>query len=325
MKIRAGGSILAVGQSGVVRDHLTFANPALAGHAWPVCEIAGRARGPRLCVSAGVHVNEVSSIEAAIRLQSLFEPDTLKGTVSILPLVNQPAYGQFTEYDCPIDAKNIQFSFPGNPRGSFSEALCDALQTEWAANADCYVDLHGGDLRENVAKFVMFQRTDDPELNARGEVLARCFDAEIVVGLPTRLLEQPGRATTAFARQGRIALTSEAGANGILDEASITFHVDGVLNIAHRLGMIDRTPRFERARVSCHDYLWVKSPANGQLYPTVEPGDAVVQGQDLGAIHDLFGERVGHLQAPADGLVLWRMTHPTVVAGTPVLGLAVRA
>jgi uncharacterized protein len=312
-------------QTGVARHRLTFASPTLAGYAWPVCEIAGRTPGPRLCVSAGVHVNEVSSIEAAIRLQSLFEPDTLKGSISIIPLVNQPAYGQFTEYHCPIDGKNIQFTFPGNPRGSFSEALCDAIQNEWSADADCYVDLHGGDLRENVSKFVMFQRTDDPRFDMRAELLARCFDAEIVMGLPHRLMEQPGRAATAFARQGRIALTTEAGANGIRDEASVAFHVEGVLNVAHQLGMIDRTPRFARARVSCRDYLWVKSPVSGELYATFEPGDAVEQGQSLGDIRNLFGQRVGQLLAPADGLILWRMTHPTVVAGTPVLGLAVRA
>lgn len=325
MKIQPGSSEIQFGPAGVVRGRLTFSNPTLAGYAWPVCEITGRAPGPRLCVSAGVHVNEVSSIEAAIRLQRLFEPQTLRGSVSILPLVNQPAYGRFTEYNCPVDDKNIQFAFPGAPDGSFTEALCYALQHEWAAGADCYVDLHGGDLRENVSKFVMFQQVEDPRLHARAEQLARCFDAEIVVGLPQRLMDQPGRAATAFARQGRIALTTEAGANGVHDAASIAFHVDGVLNVAQQLGMIERMPRFERARVLCHDYLWVNSPVSGQLYPTIEPGDAVEQGQDLGPIHDLFGECVGHLHAPADGLLLWRMTHPTVVAGAPVLGLAVRA
>lgn len=312
-------------EAGVSRSHLTFSNPTLAGHEWPLCEIRGSAPGPRLCVTAGVHVNEVSSIEAAVRLQSLLKPDTLKGTVSIIPLVNQPAYGRFTEYNCPLDEKNITFTFPGDPGGTFSEALCDALQNEWAANADCYVDLHGGDLRENVSKFVMFQRTGAGELDARRELLARCFDAEIIVGLPKQLMDHPGRAPTGFARQGRIAIVAEAGANGVRDEASITYHVDGILNIANCLGMIDRKPRFQRARVLCHDYLWVESPYSGQFYPTIEPGDAVEQGQDLGAIHDLFGRRIGHLEAPADGLVLWRMTHPTTVAGTPLLGIAVRA
>lgn len=317
-----GGS--QFGDVGIFRGHVTFSNPTLALYAWPLCEIKGRAPGPRLCVTAGVHVNEVSSMEAAVRLQSLFEPDAMNGTVSIIPLVNQPAHGRFTEYNCPIDEKNITFTFPGDPNGTFSEALCDALQNEWAADADCYVDLHGGDLRENVSKFVMYQRTSNGDLNAQGELLARCFDAEIIVGLPQRLMSHPGRAPTAFARQGRVALVAEAGANGVRDETSINYHVEGVLNIANCLGMIERQPRFQRARALCHEYLWVDSPYSGQFYPTIEPGDAVEQGQDLGAIHDLFGRPIGHLQAPADGLVLWRMTHPTTVAGTPLLGIAVR-
>lgn len=325
MKIQSTIGDGPLGAPGIFRGEITFSNRTLANYAWPLCEIRGKAPGPRLCVTAGVHVNEVSAMEAAVRLQELFDPETLKGTVSIIPLVNLPAYGQFTEYDCPVDGKNINFTFPGNPGGTFSEALCDALQNEWAAGADCYVDLHGGDLRENVSKFVMFQRTGKAEADARGESLARCFDAEIVMGLPVHLMEQTGRPPTGFARQGRVAIMSEAGANGIRDEVCIKYHVDGVLNIAHALGMIEREPRFERARTACNDYLWVESPVAGEFRPLIEPGEAVTEGQDLGAVHDLFGRQVGNVRSPADGLILWRMTHPTAVAGSPILAVAVRA
>lgn len=325
MKIDPVAGSAPFGEPGVFRGQMTFSNPTLADYRWPLCEIRGKAPGPRLCVTAGVHVNEVSSIEAAVRLQGLFDVETMKGTVSIIPVANQPAYDQFTEYNCPIDGKNINFTFPGKPDGTFSEALCDALQNEWAAGADCYIDLHGGDLRENVSKFVMFQRTDDTEADALRERLARCFDAEIVMALPKKLMEQPGRPPTGFARQGRIAIMPEAGANGMRDEVCINYHVDGVLNIAGELGIVERKPQFNRARVLCQDYLWVESPAAGQFTPLIEPGDAVVKGQDLGPIHDLFGQHVGNVFSPADGLILWRMTHPTVFTGMLVLAVAVPA
>lgn len=325
MKIDPIDGSTPYGKPGVFKGQMTLSNPTLAGYAWPLCEIRGKAPGPRLCVTAGVHVNEVSSIEAAIRLQGLFDVETMRGTVSIIPLVNQPAFGQFTEYNCPVDGKNINFAFPGKADGSFSEALCDALQNEWAADASCYVDLHGGDLRENVSKFVMFQRTDDAEADALRERLARGFDAEIVMALPRNLMLRPGRPPTGFARQGRIAIMSEAGANGMRDEVCITYHVDGVLSIAGELGIIERTQQFNRARVLCRDYLWVESPAGGQFTPLIEPGDAVKKGQDLGPIYDLFGCHVANIRSPADGLILWRMTHPTVVAGMPVLAVAVPA
>ena len=76
---------------GRVDRSITFSNPLLKDYTWPVCEITGAIAGPRLCVTAGVHVNEVSSIEAAIRLQSYFRPEELQGSVSIMPVVNLPA------------------------------------------------------------------------------------------------------------------------------------------------------------------------------------------------------------------------------------------
>ncbi|MDJ1466116.1 succinylglutamate desuccinylase/aspartoacylase family protein [Nitratireductor sp. GZWM139] len=318
-------STSAFGQTGVFRGHIHFENPTLSKYAWPLCDIRGAQPGPRLCVTAGVHVNEVSSMEAAVRLQSLFDPQTMRGTVSIIPLVNLPAYGKFTQYNCPEDDKNINFTFPGDPKGSFSEVLCDVLLNVWAEGAECYIDLHGGDLREKVSKFVMFQPTGEPELDAEKEKLARCFDAEIVMALPQKLLSAPGRAPTGFANAGRISIMSEAGANGIYDEESISFHVDGVLNIAAELGITDHRIQPTRAQILCNEYLWLESPESGQFHTTLVPGQAVTKGQILGAIYDVFGCKVDDVLSPKDALVLWRMTHPTAVAGSPLLALAIRA
>jgi uncharacterized protein len=140
-------------EPGLRRFELAFPYAALQGWRWQGIDIIGQRPGPRLAIIAGVHVNEVSSIEAAIRLQRLLKPDELRGRVSILPVVNLPALSKRSQQVCPIDGKNINFSFPGRPDGSFSEALAWALLEDWAADADCLADLHGGDLCENVAHF----------------------------------------------------------------------------------------------------------------------------------------------------------------------------
>ncbi|MGE0237820.1 MAG: succinylglutamate desuccinylase/aspartoacylase family protein [Parvibaculaceae bacterium] len=313
-----------LGKPGVFRGYAAFSNTALADYTWPLFEVRGSTDGPRLCISAGVHVNEVSSIEAAIRLQQLFDPQTLRGSVSIIPVINQPALYKYTEYACPIDGKNINFTFPGNASGTFSEALCDAVQHEWCAESDCYVDMHGGDLRESISRFSIFQRTGDAALDRLGADLATCFDADVVVGLPESHMLQPGRPPTGFAREGRIAIMSEAGANGLLNEDDIDFHVRGVLNIAGKLGMIDNPePHFKRRRMLCDDYLWISNPADGQFYAETEPGNLVSRGQRLGTIRDFFGHTVGEIMAPEAGIVLWRMSHPTLKKGAAVLALAV--
>lgn len=323
MEITPSNNSCAYGQPGIFRGHVRFTNPRLAGYAWPLCEIRGSRPGARLCVSAGVHVNEVSGIEAAVRLQRLFDPETIQGAVSIIPLINQPALYKYSEYICPIDGKNINFTFPGGSDGTFSEALCDAIMNEWCAGADCYIDMHGGDLRENVSKFAIFQRTHSAELDALGRRMAMCFDAEIVVGLPTVHMEKPGRPPTGFARFGRLALMSEAGANGLLDEKAIAFHVEGVLNVARTLGILD-TPlsEFRNTRTLCNDYLWIHCPLDGEFVAEVEPGDRVNKSQRLGKICNLFGETLADIIAPETGWLLWRMTHPSILKGAPVLAVA---
>ena len=305
---------------------ISFDTPVLWEYRLPCFEVQGNQTGPRLCVMAGVHVNEVSSIDAAIRLRSLLSPDTLTGSVSVIPVVNQPALYEYTQYNCPVDGKNILFNFPGRPDGSFTEALCHALLFDWGADADVLVDMHGGDLRENVAKFVMFQRTGDPELDARREAMAKCFDADLVVGFDPSHMDRPGRSLTAMAKLGRTGVMSEAGANGVLDDICVRYHTDGVLNVARLLGMLDGPLiHATRAQRVCHQYIWVRCPVDGLFYAAVEPNDHVVRGQRLGEMRNFFGRVLGEVVAPEAGYVLWRMTHPVLKEGAFVLGIAVPA
>jgi hypothetical protein len=275
--------------------------------------------------SAGVHVNEVSAIEAAVRLQKAFDPEMMTGSVSIIPVINQPARFAYSEYVCPLDGKNINFSFPGSADGTFSEVLCNAITMEWTRDADCYVDMHGGDLREMVSHFSIYQRTGDENFDRFALALAMCFDAEIVVGLPPAHMERPGRPPTGFARQRRFALMSEAGSQGVIEASAVAFHINGVLNIARELGILEpRFHDFKRARVACDDYIWVEVPVDGEFHADVEPGAQVTKGQQLGVIYDLFGEPMAEIRPPVDGLMLWRMTHPTLKAGMSALAIAVK-
>ena len=75
----------------VSEQRLTFAAPALAGHSWCAYEIDGTAPGPRLCVMAGMHVNEVAGIAAALQLIDYFSETAFSGQVAILPVTDPAA------------------------------------------------------------------------------------------------------------------------------------------------------------------------------------------------------------------------------------------
>ncbi|MGE0006117.1 MAG: succinylglutamate desuccinylase/aspartoacylase family protein [Parvibaculaceae bacterium] len=303
---------------------LKFDNPTLAGWEWPVAEIRGSRPGPRLCVMAGMHVNEGASIEAAVRLLGRVDPRTLRGSLSVIPILNLPAVPLRSQYVCPIDNKNINFSFPGNPRGTFSEALADAVLNEWAADADVLADLHGGDLCEALATFSICQLTGDAAFDERNLALARCFDGDLIATLDPGHMKAPARACTARARARRHAVMSEAGSHGIVDAASVAFHLDGLLNVMSSIGMREEpaTPA-RREQIVLGKYLWLAAPADGLLYPRVGPMSRAAEGDVLATVTDSFGRPLGEIRAPEAGLVMWHITHRITQRGEKVCGLGV--
>lgn len=298
--------------------------PALAGWSFPLAEVIGAEPGPHLAVIAGIHVNETSSIEAALRLQHAFDPATLRGRVSIITILNQPAVAHRTQYDCPIDGRNINFSFPGGPDGTFSEVLAHAMLNDFAGDADVLVDLHGGDLCEEVSHFTVAQMTGDPAFDAQNFELAACFDAEIIVRLAPSEMEAPGRSCSGRARAGRHAAFAEAGRIGLIEEECVRFHFEGVLRIAKHLGMVDTAPEKRRAPFVAERYLWVPAPARGIYRCRMEPGELVAEGTLLATVEDHFGRPINALRAPAEGRILWRITHALIEKGHTVMGLAAR-
>jgi predicted deacylase len=288
----------------------------------PYIEIDSGIPGPRLAVMSGIHPNEVSSMEAALRLVPALSDGLRCGTASLLPVVNMPGLAQHTEYVIPIDRQNLNFSFPGSPDGSFTERLAHALTTEWSAGAEVLVDLHGGDLREDVAKFVMVQITGQAAFDARTRELARCYDAELIVEFPPDETANTGRATNALPKLGRHAVMSEAGKNGRLDEASIAFHLSGVLNISRLLGMTDgpKLP-YGRAARTLNGFDRIFAPEDGRFYCEVACNDAVSPGQRLAVLRDIFGTQIAEMRAPAAGRVVMIITHNIVAKGELVLSI----
>lgn len=305
---------------------LSFAAPALQGHEWLAYDLEGDAPGPRLCVMAGMHVNEVAGIQAAQQLIAVFAALPFHGRVSILPVLNRPGVALRAQHVCPIDNKNINFSFPGDKTGSFSAALADAVLNDWAADADVLIDLHGGDLCERVVPFNVVPTTADAALDKVNLDLAQAFDPAIIVRLPRDSLEQPGRSISGRARQGRRAVFAEAGANGLLDDESVRHHMDGVQRVAAYLGMLPAATaprRTQRAAppLIATSYHWLQSEVEGWCDYAVDPGGLVERGQRLATITDFAGAPAQTLFAPADGMLLWRCTHPLVVPGSDLFGI----
>jgi predicted deacylase len=114
----------------------------------PFFLINGQQPGPTLAVTGGIHGAEYASIEAALRLGRTIQPQELAGRLIVAPVVTVPSFKARSIYINPLDGRNINRVFPGNPEGSASEQLADWVFRNVIQQANYYIDLHGGDLNE---------------------------------------------------------------------------------------------------------------------------------------------------------------------------------
>lgn len=293
------------------RGHLRFSNPALDGWVWPYTVIQGATPGPRLAVISGVHPTEYPAIEANVRLMRTIDPAGISGTIVSLPLVNVPSFLTRTPFVSPIDQKNPNRAFPGDPAGTFTEILTDAIFRAVIAPADALVDLHGGDMVEDLVPFSIYSVSGDETVDAASAELGRAF------GLPYLVASRPqpglgGTTTQAAANAGVPGVLAEAGGRGLLTEPETQLLVDGVWRVLRHLGMLAGGPPEPAPVTEVTAFTWLRSPAEGLWYPTVAAGATVADGQVIGRITDLFGGPLAEITTPHGGVVLFVTSSPAM-------------
>jgi predicted deacylase len=286
----------------------------------PYAQVEGRAgEGPHLTLIAGMHGGEYTSMAAVRRFVTELDPDRLRGSVTAVPIVNQPAFWARSAFVVPADGKNLNRCFPGDPGGSYSEALAHEVLTAFIRPADYLVDLHAGDIFEALEPFCLF---DESPVEDRARGLALAYGNGHVVRQSTATRTVGGSTSSAAADLGIPAIIAEIGANGICDEASVAGHVRGIRNVCAHLGMLPGEPAGGAAPAEYNGWVWMRSSVRGWWQPRVAVGDQVRAGDVLGSLLDPFGEELEQVVAPADGCPLFLTSSPAVVADGLLLGLA---
>ncbi len=306
------------------RGMLRFSHPTLADWSWPYTAVRGAADGPHLALTSGVHPAEYPAIEANIRFMRSLDPAALRGSIVSLPLIDVPAFLPRTPFVCPIDGKNPNRCFPGDPNGTFSDVMVDAIFRSVIQPADALVDLHGGDMVEALAPFSIYSVTGNDEIDSRSAAIGRAF------GLPYLIANRPqpgglgGTSVQAAAAAGVPGIIAEAGSSGLLTEPETRMLVEGVENVLRHLGMLDGEPRQASSIVEIDRFTWMNSPAEGMWYPSVAVGDTVTEGQTIGRIGDLFGETLAEITAPHAGDILFITSSPAMRRDGLILAVGAR-
>jgi predicted deacylase len=295
----------------VRRGTLRFSRPELAEWSWPYTVVRGKADGPLVALISGVHPTEYPAIEGNIRFTRHLDPATLRGTVVSLPLIDVPAFLPRSPFICPVDGKNPNRFFPGDPNGTFTEIMDDAIFRTVIAPADALVDLHGGDMVEALYPFTVYSESGNAAVDAQSRAMGLAF------GLPYLVAQNPqpgslaGLTVHAAAAAGVPAIIAEAGSSGLLTEPETQMMVDGIGNTLRALGMLEGEVR-QTNIVEVKQFTWVRSPEEGMWYPSVSTGDRVRAGDTIGRIGNLYGDTLTEITAPHDGAILFITSAPAM-------------
>ena len=314
----------------------------------PVITVTGVNPGPTLFVNGGLHGGEYPAIEAVIRLGRALEPNTINGTVVLMPVLNLPAFRNRTAFVCPIDGVNPNRVFPGDPTGSYSEQMVHALINEFVAHADAYVDLHGGDIPEDLVPFVICRAGAEP-VDQKSKAMALAFGLPYVLAVSKPV--QPAKGSSSYvgaAEAGVPAILAEAGGVGQLQKDAVQLLIDGVVRVMRQLEMIKSEGRISKSETNSMvgelkdsaqltplpegeaemptvltECKGGSSKHAGMWYSRVAAGDLVAEGQEIGGVGDLFGDTLETITAPVRGRVLFLTINPSVQANGLLMGIGV--
>jgi predicted deacylase len=239
----------------------------------------GSSPGPTLCLSAGIHGDELNGVEVARRIFAQTDPATLKGTLIGLPVIN--AEGIRTGNRNMSDRRDLNRSFPGTSGGSAASLVANEVFTLIVQHCDALIDLHtASNNRANVP-----QIRADVAVPAIRELAVR-FGVGIVIGGegPDKGLRREA------ARAGSSGGRYEAGEPLRFQEDEIAHGVTGVLNAMTYLEMIPSTgAKAPQSRILAKSK-WVRAnPGQGGFFfPTAKLGAVVIVGDTLGKIVDPF-------------------------------------
>jgi len=270
----------------------------------PVLVAHGEKAGPRLCLTAAIHGDELNGIEMVRRLMYELEPDQLAGTVIGVPIVNLDGFRSGSRY--LSDRRDLNRYFPGNKNGSAASRVAHSLFSNIVRHCDYLVDLHtGSQKRVNLPQ--LRADLDNPDVVA----FAKHFGGMTVLHSPG----VTGMLRDAAVKKNIVAVTMEAGGPNRLETEAVSYGVQAIDTLLENLGMRKASRFWSAPQPVFYESEWIRATQGGILLAEVELNQKVKQGQVLGTVTDPISNTGSAIIAPYNGRVLGMAVNQVVHAG----------
>lgn len=279
----------------------------------PVYIKRGKRSGPVMFVSAAVHGDELNGIEIVGRLIRSKAIEKLRGTLIAVPMVN--VYGVLNQSRYLPDRRDLNRSFPGSKKGSLAGRLANLFFNEVVSKCDVGIDLHTGAIHRSNLPQIRADLDDEDVLE-----MAKAFGVPVLLNAEIR----EGSLREAASTSGVKILLYEAGQALRYDEFSIRAGVKGIINTMRHLGMLNksRSKGHSINRFIAQQSGWVRAAESGFVTHLAQLGDHVVKGDKLAAIADPFGNIIGSIISPAEGVVIGKQNIPLTQEGEAIYHIA---
>ena len=270
----------------------------------PVLVAHGNKLGPKLCLTAAVHGDELNGIEVVRRIMYDIDATELAGTVIGVPIVNLQGFRRSSRY--LTDRRDLNRFFPGNPAGSSASRIAHSFFEQVVRHCDFLVDLHTGS----------FYRTNLPQLranlkNERVMELTKSFDAIAVLHSEGAL----GTLRRAAVDAGIPAVTLEAGGPMELNEDYVDQGTKAVNTLLDKMGMLDTMSFWGTPQPAYYGSIWVRADQGGILFSEVKLGQKVREGDLLGKVTDPITNIRKLILSPLNGRVIGMAVNQVVLPG----------
>ena len=112
---------------------IAWADPMLSAHRWPYIALRGRQPGKAVLITAAVHGGEYVGTLAALELARSLDPEGLRGSILLLPIINPSSFWERTAFVTPEDGLNQNRGFPGRATGSYTERVAHCLTRDMSS------------------------------------------------------------------------------------------------------------------------------------------------------------------------------------------------